>query len=158
DPAGGFLPSTGPVVRFDPPGGEGIRVDSGVEQGSVISPYYDSMIAKLIASGPDRRTAIARLAGALEHTLVAGPKTNAAFLHAWRLHPVFGEGAMDTGLIGREGARLTAVTPNPKAFAYGVTEMLLHAFHDLTVRRNTELSSGEGFSPWNAYDGFQLGG
>src|SRR5262249_29254929 len=95
---------------------------------------------------------------ALEHTLVAGPKTNAAFLHALLMHPVFAEGAMDTGLIGREGARLAAATPNPKAIAYGVTEMLLHAFHDLTVRRNTELSSGEGLSPWNAYDGFQLGG
>ena len=87
DPANGFLPSIGPIVRFDPPGGEGIRVDSGVEQGSAISPYYDSMIAKLIAFGPDRPTAIARLAEALRTTLVAGPRTNAAFLHALLVHP-----------------------------------------------------------------------
>src|SRR5690606_37587538 len=48
DPARGFLPATGPLVRFEPGEGEGVRVDAGVEQGSVISPYYDSMIAKLI--------------------------------------------------------------------------------------------------------------
>src|SRR5256885_1294164 len=58
DPASGFLPSTGPVVTFETPGGDGLRIDAGVEQGSVISPFYDSMIAKLIAHGPDRNTAI----------------------------------------------------------------------------------------------------
>ena len=68
DPARGFLPSTGPLVRFEPHGGEGVRVDAGTEQGQAVSPYYDSLLAKLIASGPDRATAIARLAGALERT------------------------------------------------------------------------------------------
>ncbi len=157
DPAGGFLPSTGPIVRFDPPDGEGIRVDSGVEQGSVISPYYDSMIAKLIASGPDRATAIARLAQALERTLVAGPKTNAAFLHALLKHPAFAEGAMDTGLIGRELTSLTAGSSNPAAIGYGVTEMLWRARGDPALRRPRQVR-GEAFSPWDAYDGFQLGG
>jgi 3-methylcrotonyl-CoA carboxylase alpha subunit len=156
DPANGFLPSIGPIVRFDPPCAEGIRVDSGVEQGSAISPYYDSMIAKLIAFGPDRPTAIARLAEALRTTLVAGPRTNAAFLHALLAHPAFGGGTMDTGLIGREGAGLTAVTPNPKAIAYGVTEMLWRAHHDLASERAGR-SWGDGYSAWNACDGFQLG-
>jgi 3-methylcrotonyl-CoA carboxylase alpha subunit len=156
DPANGFLPSTGPIVRFDPPCGEGIRVDSGVEQGSAIPPYYDSMIAKLIASGPDRATAIERLADALRMTLVAGPRTNAAFLHALLTHPAFGGGTMDTGLIGREGASLTSVTPSPGAIAYGVTEMLWRGYHDLAARRAAS-SRGDGYSPWNAYDGFQLG-
>jgi len=157
DPANGFLPSIGPIVRFDPPCGEGIRVDSGVEQGSAISPYYDSMIAKLIAFGPDRPTAIARLAEALRATLVAGPRTNAAFLHALLVHPGFGGGTMDTGLIGREGTGLTAVTPNPKAIAYGVTEMLWRAYRDLASQRAGR-SWGDGYSAWNACDGFELGG
>src|SRR5436190_16406354 len=74
DPASGFLPSTGPVVTFETPGGDGLRVDSGVAAGSVISPFYDSMIAKLIAHGADRPQAIARLAHGLEETVVAGPK------------------------------------------------------------------------------------
>ncbi len=62
NPAKRFMPSTGPIVRFDTPASEGLRVDSGVEAGSVISPFYDSMIAKLIAYGADRPQAIARLA------------------------------------------------------------------------------------------------
>ena len=157
DPAGGFLPSTGPILRFDPPSGGGIRVDSGVEQGSAISPYYDSMIAKLIAAGPDRATAIERLGHALRTTLVAGPRTNAAFLHALLTHPAFAAGSMDTGLIGREGASLTAVSPNPNAIAYGVTEMLWRAHHDLASLRASQ-SWGDGYSSWNAHDGFQLGG
>jgi 3-methylcrotonyl-CoA carboxylase alpha subunit len=157
DPAKGFLPSTGPLVRFEPHGGEGVRIDAGVEQGSVVSPYYDSMIAKLIAAGPDRGTAIARLACELERTLVAGPKTNAAFLHALLQHPAFAEGRMDTGLIGRELARLTADTPNPAAIAYGVAQMLWRARGDAEDLRR-QGSRGEGLSPWNAHDGFQLGG
>ena len=54
DPAKGFLPSIGPIVAFDTPSMEGLRVDAGVEKGSVIPPFYDSMIGKLIASGSDR--------------------------------------------------------------------------------------------------------
>jgi 3-methylcrotonyl-CoA carboxylase alpha subunit len=154
DPANGFLPSTGPLIRFESPQGEGIRVDSGVEQGSVISPYYDSMIAKLIGSGRDRTAAIGRLLHALKSTLIAGPRTNAAFLHALLTHPAFQAGAMDTGLIGRESAGLAATTPNPKAIAQGVTEMLWRQFHDLANAR----PSWEGTSPWNAHDGFELGG
>jgi 3-methylcrotonyl-CoA carboxylase alpha subunit len=155
DPARGFLPSTGPVVLFQPP--DGVRVDAGIEQGSVISPYYDSMIAKLIAAAPDRATAIAHLAQALEHTQVAGPKTNAAFLHALLRRSAFVEGAMDTGLIGREIAALSAETVNPEAIGYGVAEMLSRAWHDLAGRRALRVW-GDGFSPWNANDGFQLGG
>jgi 3-methylcrotonyl-CoA carboxylase alpha subunit len=156
DPARGFLPSTGAIVHFEPPGGKGVRVDGGVEQGSVVSPYYDSLIAKLIASGPDRATAIARLAQALEHTLVAGPRTNAAFLHALLGHPAFNEGRMDTGLIGREIAMLTAQAPNPEAIGHGVTEMLWRACHELAAEPGRRVW-GEAFSPWDAHDGFQLG-
>ena len=61
DPANGFLPSTGPIVAFETPAPEGLRVDSGVEAGSTISPFYDFMVAKLIAHGADRPQAIARL-------------------------------------------------------------------------------------------------
>ena len=157
DPAGGFLPSTGPIVRFDPSDGEGIRVDSGIEQGSVISPYYDSMIAKLIAWGPERAAAIARLAQALARTLVAGPRTNAAFLHALLRHPAFAEGIMDTGLIGRELAHLTAATSNSAAIGFGVTEMLCRTRGELALQR-TRHALGEALSPWDAHDGFQLGG
>ena len=155
DPARGFLPSTGPIVAFETPQHEGLRVDAGVEKGSVISPFYDSMIAKLIASGPDRETAIARLARGLEDTVVAGPKTNAAFLHALVTHPAFAAGKMDTGLIGRELDRAGARRFNPRAIAFGVAHMLWHAHDDAEARRRQR---GERYSPWSAQDAFQLGG
>jgi 3-methylcrotonyl-CoA carboxylase alpha subunit len=154
DPAKGFLPSTGPIIVFEKPEMEGLRVDAGVEAGSVISPFYDSMIAKLIASAPDRAGAIARLAQALEETVVAGPKTNASFLHALAVHPAFAAGRMDTGLIARELDALAPKETDARAIAFGVTHLVWHA-HDAAEDRR---GSNESYSPWSAQDAFQLGG
>jgi len=153
NPAKGFLPSTGPVVAFEVPELEGLRVDAGVEAGSVISPFYDSMIAKLIASGPDRGTAIARLASALEETIVAGPKTNASFLHALATLPAFAEARMDTGLIGRELSALAPKGIDPKAIGFGVMHMLWHAHDDAELNGR----GAGGYLPWSVQDAFQLG-
>jgi 3-methylcrotonyl-CoA carboxylase alpha subunit len=156
DPSNGFLPSTGPIAAFETPQLEGLRVDAGVETGSVITPHYDSLIAKLIASGRDRVTAIARLRGGLEATLVAGPKTNTHFLHALISAPPFQSAALDTGLIGRELARLTQSAPMPaSAVGLGVTHMLLNA-HDWAEELRPATAT-ERYSPWSAQDGFQLG-
>jgi 3-methylcrotonyl-CoA carboxylase alpha subunit len=156
DPTRGFLPSTGPIAAFEVPTLDGLRVDTGVEKGSVISPYYDSMIAKLIASGPDRATAAARLAQALEETAVAGPKTNAAFLHALVVHQAFQQGRMDTGLIGRELGRLAPKAVDGKAVGFGIMHMLWHAHDDIELSRRP--AAREAYSPWSAQDAFQLGG
>jgi 3-methylcrotonyl-CoA carboxylase alpha subunit len=155
DPAKAFLPSTGPIVAFETPPGEGLRVDSGVEAGSVISPFYDSMIAKLITHGVDRPAAISRLSRALEETAVAGPKTNAAFLHALLAHPAFRSGEMDTGLIGRELASLAPESFDAKAVGFGVMHMLWQAHDDAELVRGG--AQGERYSPWSAQDAFQLG-
>jgi 3-methylcrotonyl-CoA carboxylase alpha subunit len=154
NPAKGFIPSTGRIAAFETPEMDGLRVDSGVEAGSEITPFYDSMIAKLIASGPDRATAISRLAHALEETAVAGPKTNASFLHALAVHPAFGTGKMDTGLIARELSTLAPRGSDPKAIGFGVMHMLWQAHED------AELTNGRGtsVSPWGVQDAFQLGG
>ena len=149
NPAKGFMPATGPVAAFAPPTLEGLRVDAGVETGSVISPFYDSMIAKLIAYGPDRDTAIARLATALETTVVAGPKTNASFLHALAVHPAFRAGTMDTGLIGRELASLAPAANDEAAIALGAIALL---------RRAAPVTDPALPSPWETGDAFQLGG
>jgi 3-methylcrotonyl-CoA carboxylase alpha subunit len=156
DPARGFLPATGTIVAFETPQDEGVRVDAGVERGSVISPFYDSMVAKLIAAGADRATAAARLAGALEDTVVAGPKTNAAFLHALVLHPDFAAGRMDTGLIGRELERLAPKGVNPRAIAFGVSHMLWSRHDGLEAARQD--FARERYSPWSAQDAFGLSG
>jgi geranyl-CoA carboxylase alpha subunit len=80
DPASNFLPSTGVVQRFHVPSSEGIRIDSGIESGDTVSPYYDPMIAKIIASGPTREIARRRLVRALQHTALLGVHNNRAFL------------------------------------------------------------------------------
>ncbi|MBB4153293.1 3-methylcrotonyl-CoA carboxylase alpha subunit [Sphingomonas jinjuensis] len=116
DPAKGFLPSIGTLEAFEL--GEGVRVDTGVEQGSVISPYYDPMIAKLIAHGPTREAAREALADALDDSVVWPVRTNAGFLVEALDHPAFVAGDVDTGLIAREGEGLMpAAHPSDDALA-----------------------------------------
>jgi propionyl-CoA carboxylase alpha chain len=76
DPANGYLPSSGHFHTFRFPQVEGVRIDSGIETGSVVSPYYDSMIAKVIAHGPTRRIAARRIVLALTNATIIGPVTN----------------------------------------------------------------------------------
>ncbi len=80
DPAAGFLPSTGPVRRWSPPSGPGVRVDAGIETGGTVSPLYDAMAAKIIAHGPTREAARSHLVRALNGTVLFGPQTNRDFL------------------------------------------------------------------------------
>jgi len=100
DPARDFLPSVGRLEHFDL-GDEG-RVETGVEEGDVISPYYDPMIAKLIARGDDRAEAIGELASILDEVEVWPVRTNAAFLFNALLNEDFGTGRIDTGFIERK--------------------------------------------------------
>ena len=80
-PTNGFLPSTGKLQVWEPPSGmDGVRVDSGVETGTEIGVYYDPLLAKIIAHGPDRETAIRKLVYALRHCAAQGVETNREFL------------------------------------------------------------------------------
>jgi 3-methylcrotonyl-CoA carboxylase alpha subunit len=108
DPAKGFLPSIGPLTAFDlgDPAETGIRIDTGVEQGGAVSPFYDPMIAKLIAHGATREEARETLADALDEAVVWPVRTNAGFLVEALDHPAFVAGEVDTGLIAREGDAL----------------------------------------------------
>ncbi|WP_419317334.1 acetyl/propionyl/methylcrotonyl-CoA carboxylase subunit alpha [Caulobacter sp. ErkDOM-E] len=98
NPVTGFLPSTGKLKHFRLPEGD-VRVDSAVEEGGEVSPFYDPMIAKLIAHGVDREDAALRLAEACGLVEVWPVKTNAAFLARCASHPDFVEGRIDTGFI-----------------------------------------------------------
>jgi 3-methylcrotonyl-CoA carboxylase alpha subunit len=80
DPANAYLPATGTITRFDAPSGPGVRLDAGVRTGSEVSIYYDSMLAKLIAYGPDRTSAVERLTTALETFRIEGVRTNLPLL------------------------------------------------------------------------------
>jgi len=100
DPRSGFLPTPGPVLRYREPQGPCIRVESGVAEGSRIHAGFDSLIAKVIASGESRREAIDRLAAALATMVVHGPRTNLPFLQAALRHPDFLAGRISTDWIG----------------------------------------------------------
>jgi 3-methylcrotonyl-CoA carboxylase alpha subunit len=115
DPDRGFLPSTGRLIALRWP--EGVRIDTGVEQGSEITPFYDPLIAKLIAHAPTRDAALDRLAIALRETVIAGPHTNLALLAALCHAPEFRSGAFDTGFIGRNLADLCPGTGDRRARA-----------------------------------------
>ncbi len=108
DPARDFLPSTGRLDHFDL--GEDGRVETGVEEGDTISPFYDPMIAKLVARGDDRQEAIGALAAILDDVEVWPVRTNAAFLFNALLHPAFEAADLDTGFIARE---LEVLVPDP---------------------------------------------
>jgi len=149
DPERNFLPSTGTLIALELPSGEGVRVDTGVTAGSVVSPYYDPMIAKVIAHGRDRGEALTRLASALGDTVVVGPHANAAFLKALVSHPEFRAAHFDTGFIERNLAALTHVDPAAEARAIGAGVAAL-------LRPPAAPSDGWP-DPWSAADGFSLG-
>jgi 3-methylcrotonyl-CoA carboxylase alpha subunit len=160
DPESGFLPSTGKILALRWP--SDMRVESGVEAGGEVTPYYDPMIAKLIAHGPTRRAALDRLADALaRHTAILGPRTNVAFLAALCQATEFREGHVDTGYIDRNLAAL-GVAPHPPdraAAAFGVKQLL----RKLADEAGPDAASVDGDaavaeSPWAARDGFQLSG
>jgi 3-methylcrotonyl-CoA carboxylase alpha subunit len=153
-PATEFLPSTGRLAALELPHSPGLRVDSGVRAGDEVTPFYDPMLAKIIAHADRRETALDRLCAALEATVVAGPRTNAAFLHALLRDPHVRRAEVDTGLIGRELARLTRAAIDPTALAAGVRRLILEK---APGPRTSPPAAGISW-PWNAADAFQLGG
>jgi propionyl-CoA carboxylase alpha chain len=129
DPARGFLPSIGRLRRYiEPPQEGGVRIDTGVVEGSEISVHYDPMIAKVIAHGADRAEATAKLRQALDAYYVRGINHNGAFLSALLAHPRFQEGRLSTNFIAEEfpegfkADRLDAETKRTLVFAAAVMQ------------------------------------
>ena len=100
DPTEDFLPSTGPVLHWQPASLPGIRVDSGIASGGEVSPFYDSMVAKIIARGENRDEARQRLITALRRSVLFGTRTNRDFLLDVLEHSTFASGAATTAFIG----------------------------------------------------------
>jgi 3-methylcrotonyl-CoA carboxylase alpha subunit len=141
NPDTGFLPSTGPLPHFRLPAG--VRVDTGVEQGGAVTPFYDPMIAKLIVHAPTRTAAAAKLASACAEVEVWPVKTNAAFLARAAAHPELVAGNVDTGFIERHLEQL--VTPPDIA-----ADVLVTAAR---VRLAEHMDPA---TPWAAATGFRL--
>jgi 3-methylcrotonyl-CoA carboxylase alpha subunit len=158
DPERGFLPSTGRLEALRLPAGEGVRVDSGVETGSEITPYYDPLIAKVIAHGASRAEALDRLASALDNTLVAGPRSNSGFLTALCRAADFRDGKFDTGFIDRNLTALGATARSPDRAAVALGAQKLVERERARISSSVERDAGEPSSPWDESDGFQLSG
>jgi acetyl-CoA/propionyl-CoA carboxylase, biotin carboxylase, biotin carboxyl carrier protein len=113
DPARDFKPTPGPLLTFVPPGGFGVRVDTGFTAGGAIDPRFDSLIAKLIVWGRDREEALSRLSRALADFQVSGVATTIPLFQALVRHPDFASGNYDTTFLERTGlaARVAPFTP-----------------------------------------------
>jgi 3-methylcrotonyl-CoA carboxylase alpha subunit len=144
DPAHEFLPSTGRLDHFEL--GRSVRVDTGVEEGDRITPYYDPMIAKLIATGRTRDEAIERLVDTLEQIEVWPVKTNAAFLARAAADPDFRSGEVDTGFIP---SKIDTLVPDP-APSDAVWQLAGNA-----VMASDFGSRSEPADPWRALQGFR---
>ena len=149
DPATGFLPSVGRLDLFELGDAAGGRIETGVTEGAEVSPFYDPMIAKVIAHGNDRNTARKNLHELVSQTVVWPVRTNASFLAKALEHPDFVAGDVDTGLIGRDGEAMAAA-PLPSAEGLTLAAMELVPAHDLQGFR---LNADRQRSAWFAIDG-----
>ncbi|MGQ0672925.1 MAG: acetyl/propionyl/methylcrotonyl-CoA carboxylase subunit alpha [Hyphomicrobium sp.] len=147
DPADGFAPSTGRLVAATFPERPDVRVETAVATGDVIGPHYDSMIAKLVASGADRPSALNTLDKALSATRVLGVATNAHLLRRLVRHEAVIAARFDTGFIGRALPALIACVRPFEAIQQAVRGLLL----------DTSQRPAAHASPWDARDGFSLG-
>ncbi len=156
DPAKGFLPSTGRLVHLAPPAESlHVRVDTGVEEGDEISPYYDPMIAKLIVWDQNRDRALARMLQALADYRVVGVANNIEFLSRLTACPAFAGADLDTGLIEREKAYLfpeTTAVPDEVWQVAALAELLREAGRAADVAK----VGNDPRSPWHARDGWRL--
>jgi 3-methylcrotonyl-CoA carboxylase alpha subunit len=152
----GFLPSTGSLIRLVPPAESiHVRVDTGVEEGDEITPFYDPMIAKLIVWDENRDAALARMRKALADYQVAGVTTNIDFLSRLVACPAFAGADLDTGLIERQKDFLfppVQAAPRDVLLVAVVGELL---WEQHTAKQQAK-ASGDPWSPWHARDGWRM--
>jgi 3-methylcrotonyl-CoA carboxylase alpha subunit len=157
DPDRGFLPQTGTLHGLRLSSADVARVDTGVRQGDRVTPFYDPMIAKIIAWGEDRPSALERLRRALAETAVLGVVTNLGLLVRVANHPEFAAAKIDTGFIERHrDALLPGRRPAPgTALAAAAVARLIGRSAAATAAAGR---SGDRNSPWARIDGWRLSG
>jgi acetyl-CoA carboxylase biotin carboxylase subunit len=157
DPAAGFLPATGTLVRYRPPEAPWVRHDSGVVEGDEVSPHYDPMLAKLTVWGATRQEAVDRLAQALQDWQIHGVVTNCDFLSALVGHPEFIAGKVHTGFIQTHYG--DGWCPDPLSLLDAA--VALAVADTLATKDGTESAQGpvrgDRFSPWRHLGAWRLG-
>jgi acetyl-CoA/propionyl-CoA carboxylase, biotin carboxylase, biotin carboxyl carrier protein len=148
DAANGFLPSAGRVVAYEEP--KGVRVDSGVEQGTEVGTDYDPMLAKVVAHAASREEALARLDCGLADLVLLGPITNVAYLRALLARPEVREADLDTGLLERLGAEIAPPPHAPELPAVALSLLLAPG-----GRHRASETPGD---PWEATDAWRQAG
>jgi 3-methylcrotonyl-CoA carboxylase alpha subunit len=145
NPQKNFMPSVGRIKTWRTPDAvDGLRIDAGYRDGDAVSPYYDAMLAKVIAWAPTRQAAIDRLNRGLEETDVRGIVTNIPFLSALVTHPKVRANTIDTGFIERELKKLTEFSGTPG-------DLELCAAVAAIVHDERKSARKEAHSPWQTF-------
>ncbi len=161
NPDNNFLPATGTLHVYGLPACTSfergvVRVDSGVRQGDAISPFYDSMVAKLIVHGDTREQALARLDVALAHTHIVGPNTNVQFLRHVIKTESFAQANLDTALIPREQAVL--FQQEKVGLALAVASAVAHTLAQEQAAESRSTAQTGWLDPWARHDGWRSHG
>ncbi len=129
NPGAGFLPSTGTVSHLEVPSGPGVRWDGGIARGLEVSLHYDPLLAKLIAYGPDRAMAIARMARALDELVIEGVETSAPYLRRVMDEADFRAGRLSTAYVDEHAELLAAAPSDDELLAAALAAALLEEEH-----------------------------
>ncbi len=146
-----FLPASGSALLWQPPTGEGVRVDHGLLQGQEVSPFYDPMVAKIITWGPDREVARRRLLRALENTVLFGFETNRAFLLDVIANDCFAEGGATTAFIAEQFPE--GYSPPSPDEALALTGACLHYLEGLEASEQGMVAPSLPLSGWSGARG-----
>ena len=160
DPANGFMPSVGKVLRAVEPVGPGVRVDAGVTTGDEVTVHYDPMIAKLIVLGEDRADAVRKMDWALSHYVLLGLTTNIPFLRAVIGHEVFRRGEAATDFVDNYFAAWQPPADDPPDLvlaAAALAELLEGATVGVTPVAVGGKAQGDPYSPWQHLAGYRVG-
>jgi len=157
DPDRGFLPSIGRISHWRMPvAGNGVRVDTGFREGDDVSPFYDPLLAKVIAWGEDRARARAALLRALDQCEVTGVTTNVAFLERVVAHHAFASGRLDTGLIDTHRDALLAPASAAPDRAWIAAALSEYQAIECAARASSA-GAADPYSPWHAADAWWNG-
>ena len=157
DPQCDFLPQAGSIALYREPAGPGLRIDSGVEEGSAVPVHYDPLLAKVIASAETRDLAIGRAADALRRYVVLGVTTNLLLLRQVLDHPRFRQGRVDTGLLDRDIDTMLGPVDGAPAIAAAAAAAVSLVSRPTGGRRSEETPSVAASDPWTTLAGWRLG-